>query len=87
MPHLLAKLRNVPIEIIKDVLEKDKEFHMPQGMYLENIWQNADDENEVLFLFEIDDIESTKTLIHKLHSETLLKNPYANLPTMIYLID
>ena len=49
MPHLLATLRNVPIKIIKDVLEKDKEFHTSQGMYLENIWQNADDENEVLF--------------------------------------
>jgi hypothetical protein len=85
MPHLLATLRNVPLEIIKDVLEKDKEFHKSQGMYLKNIWQNTDDENEVLFLFQIDDVESTKTLIHKLHSETLEQNPDANLPTMIYL--
>jgi hypothetical protein len=85
MPHLLATLRNVPLEIIREVLEKDKEFHKSQGMYLKNIWQNADDENEVLFLFQIDDVESTKTLIHKLHSETLEQNPDANLPTMIYL--
>jgi hypothetical protein len=85
MPHLLATLRNVPLDIIKDVLEKDKEFHKSQGMYLKNIWQNADDENEVLFLFQIDDVESTKTLIHKLHSETLKHNPNADLPTMIYL--
>ena len=85
MPHLLATLKNVPLEIIREVLEKDKEFHKSQGMYLKNIWQNADDENEVLFLFQIDDVESTKTLIHKLHSETLEQNPDANLPTMIYL--
>ena len=85
MPHLLATLRNVPLEIIKEVLEKDKEFHKSQRMYLKNIWQNADDENEVLFLFQIDDVENTKTLIHKLHSETLEQNPDANLPTMIYL--
>ena len=85
MPHLLATLRNVPLEIIKDVLEKDKEFHKSQGMYLKNIWQNTDDENEVLFLFQIDDVESTKTLIHKLHSETLEQNPDADLQTMIYL--
>lgn len=87
MPHLLATLSNVPIKIIKDVLEKDKEFHTSQGMYLKNIWQNADDENEVLFLFQIDDIVNTKALIHKLHSETLKHNPDANLPTMIYLRD
>lgn len=85
MPHLLATLRNVPLKIIREVLEKDKEFHISQGMYLKNIWQNADDENEVLFLFQIDEIESTKALIHKLHSETLARNPEANLPAMTYL--
>ena len=85
MPHLLASLKNVPFEIIREVLEKDKEFHQSQGMYLQHLWQNADDEDEVLFLFQIDDIEKTKTLIHKLHSETLAQNPNANLPAMIYL--
>jgi hypothetical protein len=87
MPYLLATLRNVPLEIIREVLEKDKEFHQFHGMYLKNIWQNADDENEVLFLFQIEDIKNTKALIHKLHSETLVQNPDANLPTMIYLTD
>lgn len=85
MPHLLATLKNVSLEIIREVLEKDKEFYKSKGMYLEHLWQNADDENEVLFLFQIDDVESTKTLIHKLHSETLSQNPDANLPAMIYL--
>ena len=87
MPYLLAALKNVPLEIIREVLEKDKEFHKSQGMYLKHLWQNADAKNEVLFLFQIDDVENTKTLIHKLHSETLAKNPEANLPTMIYLTD
>ena len=85
MPHLLATLKNVPLEIIREVLENDKEFHKYQGMYLEHLWQNADAENEVLFLFRIDNIKKTKALIHKLHSETLAQNPNANLPTMIYL--
>ncbi|HQZ25443.1 MAG TPA: hypothetical protein PLD18_09095 [Flavobacterium sp.] len=85
MPHLLARLRNTPFETIREVLEKDKEFHKLQGMYLEHLWKNVDDENEVLFLFRIDDIENTKTLIQKLHSETLKHNPNADLPAMIYL--
>lgn len=85
MPHLFATLKNVPLEIIREVLEKDNEFHKSQGMYLEHLWQNANAQNEVLFLFRIDDIEKTKALIHKLHSETLAQNPNANLPTMIYL--
>jgi predicted TIM-barrel fold metal-dependent hydrolase len=85
MPHVLAKLKNVPLEIIKDVLEKDKAFHASQGMYLERLWQNADDENEVQFLFRIDNIEQTKALIHKLHSDALAQDPNANLPEMTYL--
>lgn len=85
MPHLLAKLNNVTFEIIKEILEKDKAFHASNGMYLENLWQNADNENEVLFLFEIESIKNTKKLIEKLHSEALAQNLDANLPIMTYL--
>ena len=85
MSHLLSTLQNVSLDSIKDILEKDKEFHKSQGMYLEYLWQNTDKENEVLFLFKIDSVEKTKILIQKLHSEALAQNPEANLPTMTYL--
>lgn len=85
MPHLLAKLNNVPLNIIEEVLKKDKSFHASKGMYLENLWQNADDENEVLFLFKIESVDNTRKLIEKLHSEALIQNPNANLPLMTYL--
>lgn len=85
MSHVLAKLKNVPFEIIKEILEKDKAFHASQGMYLEHLWQNADDENEVPFLFRIDSIDKTKALIHKFHSDALAKDSNANLPEMTYL--
>lgn len=54
-------------------------------MFLEHIWQNVDNENEVLFLFKINSIEKTKKLIEKLHTKALEQDPKANLPTMIYL--
>jgi hypothetical protein len=85
MPHLLAKLRNVPITITREFLEKDKAFHAENNMFLEHLWQNADDENEVLFLFRINDIDETKALIHKLHSDALIQDANANLPEMTYL--
>jgi len=85
MPHLLATLRNVPYETIKGVLENDRAFHASEEMYLEHIWQNVDDKNEVLFLFRVNSIENTKKLIEKLHSSALSQNPNANLPTMIYM--
>tara|TARA_R110002124_G_scaffold39551_11_gene124968 strand:- start:3832 stop:4092 length:261 start_codon:yes stop_codon:yes gene_type:complete len=85
MSYLLAKLTNVPITNIIEILEKDKEFHASQGMYLENVWQNADNDKEVLFLFKIDSIEKTKVLIDQLHAQALAENPEVNLPTMTYL--
>ena len=85
MPHVLATLKNVPLEIIKGILEKDKAFHASQGMYLEQIWQNSDDQNEVLFLFRINDIDHTQALIYKLHLDALAQDPKANLPQMTYL--
>jgi hypothetical protein len=85
MSYLLAKLTNVPITNIIEILEKDKEFHASQGMYLENVWQNADNDKEVLFLFKIDSIEKTKVLIDQLHAQALAENPEVDLPTMTYL--
>jgi hypothetical protein len=85
MPHVLAKLKNLPLETIKAILEKDKAFHASQGMFLEYLWQNADDKNEVQFLFKIDNLDKTKALIQKLHSDALAQDPNANLPEMTYL--
>ena len=85
MPHLLATLRGVKQDVIKEVLESDAPFHAEHGMYLEHLWQNADDDDEALFLFKIDNIEKTKILIDSLHAGALQANPDANLPTMIYL--
>ena len=50
-----------------------------------HLWQNADDQNEVQFLFKIDNIDETKKLIHKLHSDALAQDPKSNLPEMTYL--
>ena len=85
MPHLLAKLKNYSLAVVNDFLEKDKVFHASQGMYIEHVWQNADNDNEVFFLFKIDHLENTKKLIHKLHSEALEQDPNVNLPSMTYL--
>lgn len=85
MPHLLAKLKNVPIAVISEILEKDKAFHAENNMFLEHLWQNADDENEVFFLFRINDIDETKALIHQLHTDALTQDANANLPIMTYL--
>ena len=85
MPHMLARLRNVRLEIIRSVLENDKDQHAKEGMYFEHLWQNVDDENEVLFLFRLDNLDKTKAFISRVHSEALKADPKTNLPTMTFL--
>lgn len=54
-------------------------------MYLEHLWKNVGDRDEVLFLFKIDNIENAKSLIQKLRAATLSNNPNANVAKMTYL--
>jgi len=85
MAHMLAKLRNVKPELIKKILLEDAAAHAKEGLYLEHIWQNVDDADEVIFLFKSDDLEHTKRFIDKVHTQALSENPEANLPVMKYL--
>ena len=60
-------------------------MHAKEGMYLEHIWQNSDNSNEILFLFRTEDLSHAKQFIKKVHSQALMKNPKANLPQMMFL--
>ena len=85
MPHILARLKGVNLEDIKKALEADAPQHAEQGLYLEHLWQNADDSEEIVFLFRIENIGKAKEFINKVHTEAIAKNPQANLPYMTFL--
>ncbi|MGC2385878.1 MAG: hypothetical protein WA460_02250 [Nitrososphaeraceae archaeon] len=85
MPHILARLKGVNTEDIKKVLKADAPQHAEQGLYLEHLWQNADDLEEVVFLFRIENLIKAKEFTNKVHTEALAKNPQANLPYMTFL--
>ena len=85
MPHILAKLKGVKFEDIKNLLKEHAPQHDKEGLYLEHIWQNADDQNEVLFLFKANDLSHARQYIQQVHSQALKENPKANLPQMTFL--
>jgi hypothetical protein len=87
MAHMLARLRNVPIDIIAPVLKADVGAHSKEGLYLEHLWQNDDDANEVLFLFRVDDLNHARQFIDRVHAEARTENPKVNLPTMTFLAE
>ena len=85
MPHMLARLKGVKPEIIKQVLQNDAPAHAKEGFYLEYFWINDDDPDEILFLFRVKDLDLTKKFINKVHGQALKEDPLANLPGMTFL--
>ena len=73
------------IEEIDKILRRDAPQHAEHGMYLVHLWQNADDANEVLFLFRTDDLARSRQFIENVHRDALRQNPHANLPHMTFL--
>ena len=87
MGHILAKLKGVKVEEIGPILKADATQHAEQEMYLEHLWQNADDVQEVIFLFRSSNLARSRQFIQRVHGETLRHNPGANLPQMTFLED
>jgi hypothetical protein len=85
MSHILARLKGVNLEDIKKVLKADAPQHAEQGLYLEHLWQNVDDSEEVVFLFGIENLIKAKDFVNKVHTGAIAKNPQANLPYMTFL--
>lgn len=85
MAHVLAKLTGAKFENVKRKLEEDASEHAKEGMYLEHLWRNADNPNEVLFLFRVNDLNHCKQRINKTHAEVRQKDPNATLPQMTFL--
>jgi hypothetical protein len=85
MAHVLARLSHVKVGDIKQVLKTDAAKHAEQGLYLEHLWQNVDDPEEVLFLFRTDDLAHAKRFVEKVHAQALNEDPHINLPQMAFL--
>jgi len=85
MAHILARLRRVKAEDVKNVLKADEARHAGQGLHLEHLWQNVDDPSEVLFLFRTDDLRQAKRFVEEVHAQALNDDPHINLPQMTFL--
>ncbi len=85
MAHILARLGRVKPEDIKEVLKADAARHAGQGLYLEHLWQNVDDPEEVLFLFKTDDLRRAKQFVETVHAQALNDDPRIGVPQMIFL--
>jgi hypothetical protein len=85
MDHILARLKGAKMEDIKSVLKADAADHAKQGLVLRHIWRNADDPDEIAFIFTAADLERARKFIETAHEQVLRENPDATLPQMLFL--
>lgn len=85
MSHVLAQIKGVKVEDIKKALKADATTHDRHGLTLEHVWQNADDADDVRFLFESSDLEHAKKFIAEVHADALKNDPNVKLPQMTFL--
>lgn len=85
MAHVLNKLTGIKLADIKAQLEQDAAEHAKQGMHLEHLWQNADNPDEVFFLFRVDDLTQHRALMERIHAEARAANPDIVLPEKLFL--
>jgi hypothetical protein len=71
MDHILARIRGVKMEHVKNMLKADASKHAEQGLILRHIWCNTDDPDEILFIFTTADLNHARRFIEMVHGEAL----------------
>jgi len=85
MDYVLARLSGVDYATVKTMLQDHAPVHAEQGMFLQQIWQNADISDEVQFLFRVDDLARARAFIEQSHTAARQQNPDFNLPQITFL--
>ena len=63
MTYMLCRNQVRDYETWKGVFDSHKEAHQKAGLQLERIWQDADNPNNVFFLFEVEDRKKAEAFI------------------------
>jgi hypothetical protein len=85
MDHILVRTKGAKMEEIKSVLKADAADHAKHGLVLRHIWRNADEPDEIAFIFTAADLDQARRFIEKGHGQMLKENPNANLPQLLFL--
>lgn len=85
MSYVLATLHWLEKDIVEDMLHEHTKKHSLEWLHLEHIWKNAEDDEEVIFLFKTDDLDKAERLLDMVHKEAMRHNYDIDPPRVIYL--
>ncbi len=81
----MARIKGAKMEDIKATLQADAVENVKRGLMLRHIWRNADDPDEIVFIFTATDLDAARKYFKEVHERALNENPTATLPTMLFL--
>lgn len=87
MAHVLARIKGIRFEELREYLLQEAASHAAQGLYLEHLWRNADDVGESMYLYRTTDLKLARRTIFAIHNEMIAENPGAALPLVTFLQD
>lgn len=87
MPHILTRLRDADLNLVKQMLRDHAPQHLEQGMTLQHLWVNPENPREISFLHRVADLPVAMTRLRAIHAAALQNNPDTVLPETIYLED
>jgi hypothetical protein len=85
MAHILATLHGLEKDVVEELLHAHKFQHELDGLHLEHLWSNAEDDEEVIFLFKTDNVDTARLALEKIHRDCMRHNPEIEPPEMITL--
>jgi hypothetical protein len=85
MDHILVRVKGTSVSDIQSALKSDAADHAKHGLLLRHIWKNADDPDEVLFIFTAADLDGARKYIEAAHSLMQKENPDASLTQVLFL--
>ena len=62
MYYILGR-HKADVDAWKKVVESHKEGHLEAGLHFQQVWINADEPNEIFFMFQVDDLEKAKSFL------------------------
>jgi len=85
MHYILGRHKVEDVEAWKSMMESHREGHVESGLHFQQVWSNADNPNEIFFLFRVDDLNKAKSSLKEAGALDKEKQQRGEMPELLFL--
>ncbi len=83
--HYILGRHKADIQAWREAVESDKQSHLQAGLHFQQVWINAEDPNEIFFMFRLNDLEKAKSFLEKAGALDKQKQERGEIPKLWFL--